>query len=194
MLESISWQEFLTTIALILGGYYAITTLLLYSREITNIFKSGQSNTSTDTKTDQTDSGESHDLMGGVRFEHSRQQDVPREETTEADALHVAPPHDVEEPVSVIDLQEEALRNDLVSIQAEVKSLAEIISLGTKEEVISLFKTLLSNYPQFIGTSFQPQISQFIYDSCIETTTHQFDPQKINSWWTDPETDSNSHQ
>ncbi len=132
--------------------------------------------------------------MGGVRYEKSRLQEVPREETTEADALDVAPPLDVEEPVNVIDLQEEALTNDFVAIQAEVKSLAEIISLGTKEEAISLFKTLLSNYPQFIGTSFQLQISQFIYDSCIETNTHQFDTQEINSWWTDPETDSDNHQ
>jgi len=194
MLELISWQEFLTTVALILGGYYAITTLLLYSREITNIFKKGKLKPSLDAKTDQTDSSESNDLMGGVRYEKSRLQEVPREETTEADALDVAPPLDVEEPVNVIDLQEEALTNDFVAIQAEVKSLAEIISLGTKEEAISLFKTLLSNYPQFIGTSFQLQISQFIYDSCIETNTHQFDTQEINSWWTDPETDSDNHQ
>lgn len=194
MLESISWQEFLTTGALILGGYYAIATLLLYSREITNIFKKGKSNTSLDAKTGQTGSSESHDLMGGVRYEKGRLQEVPREETTDADTLYVAPPKDVEEPVNVIDLQEEALRNDLVTIKAEIKSLAEIMSLGTKDEAISLFKTLLSNYTQFEGTSFQPQISQFIYHSCKETNTHHFDPQEINSWWTDPETDSNNHQ
>ena len=194
MLESISWQEFLTTVAFILGCYYAITTLLLYSREITFIFKQGKSSTSLDTKADQTDSPVSHNLMGGVRYEKSRLQEVPREETTVADALDVAPPMDVEEPVNVIDLQEELLTNDLVSIKDEITSLAEIIKLGTKEEAISLFKTLLSNYPQFIGATFQPQIPQFIYHSCIDTNTHQFDLHEINSWWTDPETDSNNHQ
>lgn len=194
MLELISWQEFLTAVAFILGGYYAITTLLLYSREITNIFKHGKSKASLDTKPDQTDSSKSYDLMGVVRYENSKQQAVPREETTEADSLVVAPSQDVEEPVNVIDLQEEALTNDIVAIKAEITSLAEIIKLGTKEEAISLFKTLLSNYPQFIGATFQPQISQFIYHSCIETNTHQFDLHEINSWWTDPETDSNNHQ
>ncbi len=194
MLESISWQEFLTTVAIILGGYYAITTLLLYSREITNSCKQGKSSTSLDTKADQTGSSESNDLMGGARYEKSRQQEVLREETTEVDTLDLAPQQDVEEPVNVIDLQEEALTNDLVTIKDEIKSLAEIIPLGTKEEAISLLKTLLSNYPQFIGTSFQPQISQFIYDSCVETNTHQFDPQEINSWWTDPEIDLDNQQ
>lgn len=194
MLESISWQEFLTTVALLLGGYYAITTLLLYSREITNIFKQGKRNPSLDTKSDQTGLSESHDLMGGVRYENSELQTVPREETTEADALDVAPLQEVEEPVNVIDLQEEALTNDLVTIKNEITSLAEIIPLGTKDEAFSLFKTLLSNYPQFIDTSFQTQISQFIYDSCMKTNTHQFDPHEINSWWTVPETDLDNHQ
>ena len=39
MFNSISWQEFLSAVALIGGGYYAITALLLYGSEITTIYR-----------------------------------------------------------------------------------------------------------------------------------------------------------
>lgn len=195
MLESISWQEFFTTIAVLIGSYYAITVLLLYSREITSIFKRETLKApGTSTQTDQTDSDGSHDLMGSVRFDTSREQELPREEVTTADELDVVPLQEVDEPVDVIDLQDEALTNDLITLQAEIKSLAEIISLGTKEEAVSLFTTLLSNYPQFVGTSFQQQISQLIHDSCKETGTHHFDRQEISTWWSDSASASDDHQ
>lgn len=195
MLESISWQEFFTTIAVLLGSYYAITVLLLYSSEITSIFKRGTLKApGTSTQTDQTDSGGSHDLMGSVRFDTSREQELPREEVTTADELDVVQSQEAEEAVDVIDLEDEALRNDLITVQSEIKSLAEIISLGTKEEAVSLFTTLLANYPQFIGTSFQPQISQLIYDSCTETGTHHFDLSEISAWWNDSASASHDHQ
>lgn len=194
MLESISWQEFFTTIAVLLGSYYAITVLLLYSREITGIFKRGTLKTpGTSTQTDQTDSGGSHDLMGSARFDTSREQELPREEVTTADELDVVQSPEAEEAVDVIDLQDEALRNDLITVQSEIKSLAEIISLGTKEEAVSLFTTLLSNYPQFIGISFQPQITQLIYDSCKETGTHHFSLREISTWWNDSAPASQDH-
>ncbi|MBX2896830.1 MAG: hypothetical protein KF763_15395 [Cyclobacteriaceae bacterium] len=188
MLESISWQEFLTTVALLLGGYYAITTLLLYSREITNFFNPRKSVGSTDTRSDQSDSLESQ-LLGSVRLE-SAQQEIPREESTDSDAWEVAAPKDEEETIAVVDLQEESLKKDLVTIQAEISSLAEIVSLGTREEAISLFKTLLANYPQFSGTPFRPPISQFIHESCEQVNTHQFDLSEINSWWEDSASDT----
>ncbi|MBX2968243.1 MAG: hypothetical protein KF803_02645 [Cyclobacteriaceae bacterium] len=185
MLESISWQEFFTTVAVLLSGYYAITTLLLYSKEITSIFKQRQPNHSVQkNRVNQIDSNESNSLMGMARYEQGSESIVPREEVTNVDELNVAPLLQDEEPVTVIDLREELLLDDFIAIQAEIKSLSEIITLGTKEEGVSLFKTLISNYPQFIGTHFQPQIVQFIYESCENTNTHHFDQQEINSWWT----------
>ena len=86
MLESISWQEFISTIALLIGGYYAITVLLLYSKEITNIFKQKKLNlTNTSVRENQTESNESIELMGSVRYASSQSEDVPREEKVEAE-------------------------------------------------------------------------------------------------------------
>lgn len=193
MLESISWQEFFTTVAVLLGGYYAITTLLLYGSEIINIFKQRNSNLSVrDARQDQSDSNESNDLMGSVRYENNRQQSVPREEVTDAYDLNVLRSNEDEEPVSIVDVAEESLKNDFATIQAEINSLAEIGFQSTKEESISLFKTLLSNYPQFIGTSYKQQISEIIHDSCKKTCQFHFEFNEINSWWTESENISNN--
>lgn len=191
MLESISWENFLTTVAVLLGGYYAITILLLYGREITSLFKQripGQTKA-----TDQDASTKSDDLMGGVRYQRSEEQITIREEVSTAEELQVSS-HEQEEPITAVDLLEESLANEFIVIQAEINSLVEIAANDTKEKGVSLFKTLLSNYPQFIGTPYQQQISQLICDLCNENNTHHYDLPEINSWWTDPATTSNNHQ
>lgn len=183
MFESISWQEFFTTIALILGGYYAISVLLLFSSEITHFLKSRPQGISEPGKQQPENTKESI-LMGGVRFERTSQQELPREETSTTEELQVASQDD-DEPITAVDLKEESLQRDFASITIEIHSLAEIASQSTREDSAALFKTLLSNYPQFIGTPFQHRVSQLICDSCREVQTHAFDLKEVNSWWTD---------
>lgn len=183
MFETISWQEFFTTLAVILGGYYAISVLLLFSSEITRFFKSKPKDL-TDPVKQQLESTSESALMGGVRFERTSQRELLREEISTSEELQVATQED-EEPITVIDLEQESLQSDFTSITNEVKSLAEIASQSTREDSAALFKTLLSNYPQFIGTPFQHRVSQLICDSCREVQTHAFDLKEVNSWWTD---------
>jgi len=90
--------------------------------------------------------------MGEGRYEKNSQQEIQRDETTTADALEVAPSRAFEEPVSVTDLPDEMLRNDLITLQAEIKSLAEIISSARRIWLFHNFKTRLSNYPEFFDT------------------------------------------
>jgi FtsZ-interacting cell division protein ZipA len=78
MFNSISWQEFLIIIAVAITGYYVITTLLLYSGEITRIFKQKESKQiDSDTHDDQSGSNETNDLMGKIKYE--TEVNVPRE-------------------------------------------------------------------------------------------------------------------
>lgn len=182
MFESISWQEFFTTLAVILGGYYAISVLLLFSSEITHFFKSKPQSVSESGK--QVENTNESTLMGGVRFERTSQFELPREEVSTAEELQVAQQED-EEPITAIDLKEESLQSDFASITIEISSLAEIAAQSTKEESATLFKTLLSNYPQFIGTPFQQRVSQLICNSFREVKTHAFDLKEVNSWWSE---------
>jgi hypothetical protein len=184
MLDSISWQEFFTTVAILIGAYYVTTALLLYSSEIINIFKQKKSKrSSSGIKPDQYCSNESNDLMGSVRYENSEQKNVPREESLNAEELQVTPQLEEEEPVHAVDLAEENLKNDFLSVQSEINSLLEVVSQGSKEESIPLFKTLLSNYSQFIDTGYEEQVSQFICDSSKQTCQFHFESNEINSWW-----------
>lgn len=195
MLESISWQEFISTITLLIGGYYAVTVLLLYSTEITNFFKQKKLTPSgTKTRSGQNDSSQSDNLMGRVRHENHVAQTVPREETANAEDIDVVLSQEDEEAISAVDVRQEQLENDLASIQLEIHSLIEVISERSKEENISLFKTLFSNYPGFIGTVHQHELLQMIYNSCKEAGHDHFELSEINSWWTDSEDTSKNNQ
>lgn len=195
MLESISWQEFISTITLLIGGYYLITVLLLYGGEISHFFKQKTLRSSgTETKSRQNDLNESGDLMGRVRYESRAAQTDPRADTTNAEDIHVALTPEEEEAIFVVDPAEEQLRNHVASIQLEISSLIQVIPQRGKEEIISLFKTLLSNYPQFLGTTYQEKVSGFIHQACKEAGPHHFEPGEISSWWAESETTSKQNQ
>ncbi|MEX2230582.1 MAG: hypothetical protein WD824_00370, partial [Cyclobacteriaceae bacterium] len=148
----------------------------------------------TETKSGQNDSNESNHLMGSVRYENRAAQNIPREEIANAEDLHVAPSHEDEEPISAVDVAEENLKNDVASIQSEINSLIEVVSHRSKEEGISLFKTLLSNYPQFIGTTYQQLLSQMLHDASNKAGPHHFELSEINSWWIEREDTSSNNQ
>lgn len=186
MLDSISWQEFFTTVALVAGGYYVITFLLLYSNEITYILKQKKADhSSADVKSNQLDSNESNDLMGGVRYENREHQNVPREDVASAEELQFVSGDTDEETIRSIDLIEEQRKNKFKKALEEINALIEVVSQGSKEESIPLFKTLLANYPQLIGTAYQEKASQHIFHACSEPCQFHFELSEINSWWTE---------
>lgn len=186
MLNSISWQEFISTIALLTGGYYVITVLLLYSSEITNIFKQKKLNlTNTNVRENQTESNESIELMGSVRYGSSQSENVPREEKVEAESLSVVAPQEPEEPITQVVTSEadEALLKSVSTLLEEINTLTEVVAVGSKEECAELFRTLLSNYADLSRTAHEPEITAFIYNSCKEHCEFQIELNEVKSWW-----------
>lgn len=186
MLESISWQEFISTIALLIGGYYFITVLLLYSKEITNIFKQKKLNlTNTNVRENQTDSNESIELMGSVRYASSQSENVPREERVEAESLSVVAAQEPEEPITeaVTSAADDALLKSVSTLLEEINTLTEVVAVGSKEECAELFRTLLSNYADLSRTAHEPEITAFIYNSCKEHCEFQIELNEVKSWW-----------
>lgn len=190
MLESISWQEFISNIALLIGGYYAITVLLLYSKEITNIFKQKKLNlTNTNVRENQTGSNESIELMGSVRYASSQSENVPREEKVEAESLSVVAAREPEEPITEAATNEadEALLKSVSTLLEEINTLTEVVAVGSKEECAELFRTLLSNYADLSRTAHEPEITAFIYNSCKEHCEFQIELNEVKSWWPNSE-------
>lgn len=186
MLESISWQEFISTIALLIGGYYVITALLLYSNEITNIFKQKKLNlTNTHVRENQTDSNESIELMGSVKYGRRQSENVPREEKSETESLSVATAQEPEEPITEAETNEaeEAMLKSVSTLLEEINTLTEIVAVGSKAECAELFRTLLSNYAELFHTKHEPEITAFIYNSCREHSEFQIELSEIKTWW-----------
>src|SRR5438045_3708029 len=99
MFNSISWQEFLSAITVIAGGYYIVTALLLYSSEITNIFNQKEPKQITpEINEDQNESNKIiDDLMGGIKFD--RETNVPHENIVRSDEINAQPLREAEEPI-----------------------------------------------------------------------------------------------
>lgn len=193
MFDSISWQDYFTTIAVAVAIYYAITGLLLFHKEISNIFKQKSSNeTSYSRKSDQNDSNESNDLLGKVRYASRHEENVPREESANAEDLSIAQMSEEEDAITPArDPEEEAIINSVSDLHQEVKSLADILSDGSKEDAAPLFQALLSNYVHLAGTVYQDSINQFILNTCTEKCQFDLTSEEIRSWWTDNQ--NNNH-
>src|SRR5258707_9796041 len=101
MFNSISWQEFLSATIVIVGGYYSITALLLYSEEIKSIFKQKeQKNIEANASDDQNDSNESVDLMGSVKYETA--VNVPHEKVVGSEEINAQPLKEAEDAIDEV--------------------------------------------------------------------------------------------
>lgn len=196
LLGGISWQEFISTTALLIGGYYVITVLLLYSNEISNIFKQKKANlTNTKERENQTGSNESIELMGSVRFTASQSENVPREEKVEAESLSVAAAHEPEEPMAVaVSETEEMLLKSVSTLLEEINTLKEVVGRGSKDECAELFRTLLSNYSDLSLSAHEPEITAFIHNACKAQGQFQIELSEVKSWWPNVEATATNNQ
>ncbi|MBS1977844.1 MAG: hypothetical protein JST46_10770 [Bacteroidetes bacterium] len=194
MLQSISWQEFLTAISLILGTYYTISTLLLYSGEIKSIFKQKKPNSIDESSsTDQTDSNEPNDLMGKVKY--TTTVNVPHEKSVDAEDVSVInsdeenlKAHDEAEEsiiISIPDTPETTLAKAVSQLLNQAKSILAEFPPRDKEEALLAFSSLFAKFPQLVGTNFQDEVSELIHDALAVNTEIQFDLNDVKSWWTD---------
>jgi hypothetical protein len=184
MFNSISWQEFLTTIGVTVGSYYAITTLLLYSEEIKSIFNQKQSKSiESDANEDQKDSNESINLMGTVKYETS--VNVPHEKSVGSEEITSQPLIEVEDAIDevVVSTQDVLVAKSVAELLREIKTIVGELSQGNREEITSIYRSLLQNYSHLIGTNYQEEISLFINDCLSTNASHSFTLHEINSWW-----------
>src|SRR5258706_13238433 len=194
MLQSISWQDFFTAVSLIVGTYYVISVLLLYGGEITSIFNQKKSNATKESVTvDQSDSNESNDLMGKVKYMTT--VNVPHEKSVDAEDVEVkevVTPNEVEEPITIspADSPEKTLANAVAELLKQAKSLIKDFPPQDKEEALLAFKPLFSKFPQLIESSFQDEINIFIQNGLAGNPDLQFDKDEIKSWWHEDDKDS----
>lgn len=192
MFNSISWQEYISTITLVVGGYYTIAALLLYSNEIKNIFnQKARKNINEDVSENQRDSRESNSLMGGIKYEMLTPENVSREQISTTEEMFFAPLAEADEPID--GTLNNAINRFVSTLLTEIESLLEVIAKDNKKETATYFQALLHNYPQLVATDFQDEISQHIYDALKSGCEFQIELNEVKSWWPvrQPKSDDN---
>lgn len=187
MFNSVSWQDFLTTLAIAAGSYYVITALLLFSGEIKSIFTQKQLKAiASEEVEDQSDSNESNDLMGKVKYETL--VNVPHEKVVDPKDIETQPPREAEEAIQAKVLSPEALLvGSVADLLEEIKIILSEITTGNKDEITSIFQSLLSRYPQLIATNYQEEINLFLVDTLSTHAAQGFELDEIKTWWKENE-------
>jgi hypothetical protein len=195
MFNSISWQDFLIVIVIAISSYYIITTLLLYSGEITHIFKQKESKQiDSTTQDDQNGSNEPNDLMGKIKYE--TEVNVPREKSVTSEELQFQVSNENEEIIVPVQSNQTdtLLIGTIADLLQEIKALAEVVSTSSKEESVSFFKSVLQRFSKLRGTHYEDAVNMFIYNSCKEQCSFDLQPNEIKSWWVEEESNSTSNQ
>jgi hypothetical protein len=181
MFNSISWQEFLTTIAIVAGAYYFVSVLLLYSKEIIQKLK-GQNREGE--KAAPAKEAASSSLMGSAR------KDPPKKHEHSIDAEDLA----IDDSTSTDMGSEESLLIGSVSdLIHEIKVLAKVIreSSGAKEDGAPMFQSLLSNYPQLSATKYRASLNLLIHEQCRNECGFEIELIEIDAGWPSAESQNN---
>lgn len=186
MFNSISWDSFLITACAIIGTYYAITTVLLYHREITQWFKSKGQKTF-DTPTSTTTSPVQSAVMGTTQMES---QEI-RSSIGTAEEINVAAsdeePDTVHSPEASTPSEEHLLIGNIADLLQEIKTVSQLMTecKSDKAEGESLFRTLLLRYPHLRNTTYQSAINLYIMEAIHEKVVFDISIAEINAWWED---------
>jgi len=190
MFTSITWGVFLGAIFLIISGYYAITSLLLYSGElkawVTGKLKSTQS------PIEVGPVPPSDGVMGPInRADLTAEQRV----STVADQdIAISANDEFPEPI-LTPRQGSALQADSILVGSvadlleEIKTLVQLIGeyKSSKAECHAFFHALFLRYPQLMNTTYQDAINLYILHTARDYFSFEVSLQDIASWWTTAE-------
>jgi len=190
MFTSITWGVFLTAIFSIISGYYAITSLLLYSSElkawVTGKLKSPQSLI-------EIDSVPAPDgVMGPINLSDLKAE--PRISTVADQDIAISADDEFPEPI-LTPRQGSALQADSILVGSvadlleEIKTLTNLISeyKSSKAECHAFFHALFLRYPQLRNTTYQEAINLYIMNATLDHFSFEVSLQDVASWWTTAE-------
>lgn len=176
MLNSISWSVFLTAITLLIAVYYAVSSVLYYRHEISNLFRRKNL---PDSNIISNRVVADHPLMGTTKPEAPK---IIRKQSVSTEELLFAPPPIKETPTSDSD---PIIIGTIADLLQESKDLAKSMAETTtsKEECASLFQALLERYPQLNNSTYKDAISISLFHTCKTELGISCTLEEISSWW-----------
>ena len=180
MLNSISWQEFFQTVIVAVGGYYAISILLLYSKDITQKIQAFKTRS---VKTEpQSRATDLINLMGAIKNEQPSEAISSNQKVVSSAEISIS---ENASNTAAKYLEDASLIGTVSDLLQEIKVIADMIaeSEGNKEDAASAFQALLKNYLHLSATKYQDAIDLVIYDHCKNQCALQVEMSEIKSWW-----------
>ena len=180
MLNSISWQEFFQTVIVAVGGYYAISILLLYSKDITQKIQAFKTR-SVNTEPQAAQKG-LNSLMGAIKNEQPSEAISSNQKVVSSAEISIS---ENASNTAAKYLEDASLIGTVSDLLQEIKVIADMIaeSEGNKEDAASAFQALLKNYLHLSATKYQESIDLVIYDHCKSQCALQIEMSDIKSWW-----------
>ena len=188
MFSTITWEVFLTTVTLLAVSYYAITTLLLYRKEIFQHIKTSRNHSQETLSTVNNDQPDSHAIIGSTR----EQDTLSRTSSVNAEEVNVGA-DDEEEPetIKIFNVASAGKDNLLIGSVADLlQEVRTIFQLTTdyaseKAECEALFRTLLLRYPHVRKTAYRQIISEYICEAGAKQFGFPIQLDEVGTWWED---------
>lgn len=184
MLDSISWEQYLTVLALVVLLYYLISSPLLFSNELVSLLKRpSQRNVNRSSLTLNQTSSDHEDLLGTAKI------DVPHENRISSEDIVSQAQREIEETVIAPDAPSSSglVVGSVADILEEIKSLASGLAGCTHEEIGGMFRQLLSRHLNLVGTAYQESLNLVIVGELADKCSINLEPGEIATWWPTPD-------
>jgi hypothetical protein len=185
MFTSITWEIFFTSILLIVGSYYIISSLLLYSGDIGQWLKSRAHRSPVKNSQHSTDTHQLTNLMG--RVTHDMSDAIQRTSSIAATDIVVSPADDEPEIIQSPSAfsQTDFVIESFTEIIQEIKNLTQLVAeyKTDKVECQSLFHALLIKYPHLLDTPYQVAVNLYICDAAKSHFPFLVPIHEVDSWW-----------
>lgn len=196
MFSTITWEAFLITVTLIVSGYYVITALLLYHKEIIQRFNRKPDQVSDECLPDRAASAP--DIMG-IK---SELESAPRTSSVPAEEVGVSTAdNDSGEPEAITVLRQTSGDESRLLIGSVADLLQEVgiifrlagESRSPKAECEALLRTLLLRYPHVRKTAYRKTVTDYICQAGGKHLTFVPEPQEVERWWDEEQAHNIQH-
>jgi hypothetical protein len=176
MFNSISWQQFLTTMVIMLAAYYGLAIPGLYYKEILQWIKNGQ-------KPPVAPETEEH-IVNLVRKIQPDTARPSRKEIVTSEELIFAPTQKPDSEFNNSD-PDRIISGSVADLLQEINTLADSIveNSGASEEAAAMFQSLLARYPAIKASALREAVTLVLHTTCKDTCHFDFDLQEIKKWW-----------
>lgn len=182
MLNSISWEHFLTAIILVVGAYYVVATLLLFGDEIKSFFNQKKTTRIDDGRIEiQHPTKDTKSFIGKARL--TTAVSPLKEEAIDAQFV-VAESESVsdEEPIDIV-TQASILTKAAEDLCAEVLSLIEELKPTSLQETELVMRPLLTRYAFLFQSEHRQAIYEFIIKKLYESSRLRLSESEVRDFW-----------